>query len=62
MSEPTKHCVWHQDGEDSDTWGSKCGRYFRLDDGTPDDNHMRWCCYCGKPLESVIWTDEDDEE
>lgn len=25
-------------------------------------NKMRFCCYCGHPLEEVPWTDEEDEE
>jgi hypothetical protein len=54
MTKPIKPCVWHQDGDGSDMWGSECGRYFRLDDGTPSDNGMRWCCHCGKPLETSV--------
>ena len=44
-------CDWRQDGdEDSDTWGTSCGRYFSLTEGDPFDNEMRYCCFCGLPL------------
>jgi hypothetical protein len=49
-------CHWYQDGdEDSDKWAASCGRhrYFQLNDGTPTDNRMTHCCYCGKPLVEV---------
>lgn len=57
MTEATT-CMWSQDA-DTDTWATQCKQYFRLDDGTPTDNKMRFCCYCGKPLESVPWADEE---
>lgn len=54
-------CTWQQDGDsDSDAWGTTCGHYFRLDDGTPTDNKMKFCCYCGKTL--VSSPIEPDEE
>ena len=49
-------CRWLQEGdEESDTWAASCGRhrYFSLNEGTPKDNHMTHCCYCGKPLVEV---------
>jgi hypothetical protein len=48
-------CRWLQDGdEDSGTYMASCNRrYFVLEDGTPTDNHMTHCCYCGKPLVEV---------
>lgn len=42
-------CTWQQDG-DSGVYGTSCRRYFNLEDGTPEDNKMAWCCYCGKKL------------
>lgn len=47
-------CAWVQDGDaDCDLWATDCRNYFRIDDGTPTDNKMRYCCYCGKPLRTV---------
>lgn len=42
-------CNWEQeDDEDSDCWLTDCGHTFRLDEGAPSENHMKFCCYCGK--------------
>lgn len=30
-----------------------CGESFDITEGTPTENHMRFCCYCGKPLASM---------
>jgi hypothetical protein len=54
--EQPNECRWLQDGdEESDTWAASCGRhrYFSLNEGTPKDNRMKHCCYCGKPLVEV---------
>ena len=45
-------CLWSRDGdEEHDVWGTSCGRYFTIIEGTPTDNEMRFCCYCGGNLE-----------
>lgn len=49
MNQPTK---------DSDTWAAQCGRYFTIKDGSPSDNEMRFCCFCGKPLVEIRFEDE----
>lgn len=46
-------CKWTQEDYDSDVWNTDCGDAMCLNEGTPGDNFMRFCCYCGKPLESV---------
>ena len=61
QAEP-ESCTWQQDGDsDSGLYGTSCGRYFNLDDGTPEDNKMHWCCYCGKRLVQLL-TEEDNDE
>ena len=45
----SKLCVWHQD-YDIGCWNSGCGKVFEITQGTPTENGMRFCCYCGKPL------------
>jgi hypothetical protein len=63
--EQPNECHWYQDGdEDSDKWAASCGRhrYFQLNDGTPTDNHMTHCCYCGKPLVEVPIDPEDNHD
>jgi hypothetical protein len=63
LEQPTE-CRWLQDGdEDSSTYMASCNRrYFMLEDGTPTDNHMTHCCYCGKPLVEVPIEPEDDHD
>ena len=52
-------CTWHQDGDsDSGLYGTSCRHYFHLDDGTPEDNKMSWCCYCGKKLVQELIAEE----
>ena len=55
-------CTWTQD-DDSHLWMTACQGDFSLEEGTPSENQMRFCCYCGKPLEEHPYEDElDDEE
>jgi len=41
-------CAWREDGSD---WHTGCGDCFTLFDGTPAENDMTYCCYCGKKIE-----------
>lgn len=59
LAEPHS-CVWAQADSDTDLWETSCGRSFSLNEGTPAENHMTWCCYCGKTLEEHPWVDEED--
>jgi hypothetical protein len=59
-----EECRWLQDGDEgSSTWQASCSRrYFMLEDGTPTDNRMSHCCYCGKKLVEVPIEQEDDHD
>lgn len=47
-ADPTA-CAWKRD--DDGNWQTGCGGMFvLLDEGTPAENSMAFCCYCGKPL------------
>ena len=63
LTQPNE-CRWLQDGDgDSGTYMASCNqRYFSVVDGTPKDNHMTHCCYCGKPLVEVPIEPEDNHE
>lgn len=50
-------CVWAEDGEDG-PWASSCGHYWQFTDGTPTENDMKFCPFCGKPLEQVARDEE----
>ena len=43
-----KVCNWEADSEGN--YSTSCGEIFTLIDGTPTENGMRFCCYCGKSL------------
>ena len=58
---PTK-CTWSNSEDDSDThWQTSCGEDFLLNDGTPEDNNMKYCCYCGKPIEQLVTSGSEDD-
>jgi len=46
-------CNWTYE-DNNNYWQTDCGDEFVLEDGTPKDNGMRFCVYCGKPLAEVI--------
>ena len=46
-------CRWHEDRDGN--YATACGGLFCLDEGTPAENHMRFCCYCGRPLVAVLY-------
>ena len=55
-------CSWAQ-SEDWDNPGdyyTSCGDAFSLNEGTPDENDMKFCCFCGKELIQIL-TEEEEE-
>lgn len=57
-------CEWSMDlDSEYAAWETKCGNAFWLNDGTPKENDMRFCCYCGKKLvERTYNSITEDEE
>ncbi len=48
MGEST--CTWDSEGDN--LWVTQCQQEFIIYDGaSPTDCEMRFCCYCGKPLD-----------
>lgn len=45
-------CEWYPEPE-LEFWNTGCGGCFLLNEGTPTDNGMKFCCYCGKPVKEV---------
>ena len=43
-----KECVWKYDWDDQ--WETNCSHRFEFVDGTPTENKMKFCCYCGGKL------------
>ncbi len=48
-------CRWSQN-EDG-YYDTACGQAFVMESGTPIDNGMHYCCYCGKRLVEVPYSD-----
>ena len=47
-------CQWTLEEICEGTWETSCGQVFLLVEGTPKDNGMQYCCYCGKTLTELI--------
>lgn len=61
-NQPPK-CQWTLDsGPEYEVWESACGEMWQFETDGPTRNRMRFCCYCGKPLEEVRPTNDDDEQ
>jgi hypothetical protein len=46
-------CEWKLDEPDWNAWSTQCGNMFIITDGTPLENEMVFCCYCGEGLREV---------
>jgi hypothetical protein len=40
-------CLW---SEDDGVWETSCDKSFIIEDGSPEDNDMKFCTFCGKHL------------
>lgn len=54
-----EQCVWQQN-EDG-YYDTSCKGSFVLNDGTPLENYMRFCCYCGDILKQKLYEGKEDE-
>lgn len=50
-AELTKRCEWKSD-EDGN-WHTSCNEIYIIIEGTPTENSMRFCCYCGGAISEV---------
>lgn len=55
-------CTWSQDDWEGDAWVTGCRNDFHIIEGTPEDNRMAFCCFCGGPLRQVPYEDDIEEE
>jgi len=53
-------CEWRQDIEG--IWDTECGGRFEIMEGTPYENQMSYCPYCGKSLREVPYTEYIEEK
>lgn len=50
-------CGWTEESEGI-AWATGCGHLFDVNDGTPKQNGMNYCCFCGRSLIQTPYTDE----
>ena len=50
-----ENCEWKQD--ENGVWNTECGNMFEVTEGTPHDNQMNYCPYCGKHLDQVEYNE-----
>ncbi len=48
---PQDKCHWYEDGA---AWATQCGEYFEITNGTPAENGMMFCPYCGRPIDQEV--------
>ncbi len=53
-------CVWQED--ENGNWDTDCGDKHILNEGTPSENNMAYCCYCGGKLIEEPYVDPDDTD
>jgi hypothetical protein len=41
-------CAWR---EEDGCWVTDCHHEFVINEGTPRENDMQYCCYCGRTIE-----------
>jgi len=49
-----KKCMWTEKDcwwKDEDLWSTNCGKEFMINEGSPLENGMVYCPYCGR----IIW-------
>lgn len=53
-------CVWTHDGGDG--WETTCRESFNINEGmTPSECDIKFCCFCGKPLEELLASDDEPD-
>lgn len=59
-----KKCIWLavDEPEVNDVFETGCGEMFQITHGSPHENNMKFCCYCGGKLHELYLTEEEDDE
>ena len=53
-------CEWVESEEG--VWDTSCEETFVFEEGDPEENNSRYCCYCGKPIKAVPFVYPTEEE
>lgn len=48
-------CRWKLADLEYSYWDTTCGHAFEVTTGTPLENGMEFCCYCGKKLAETVY-------
>lgn len=59
FKEVQRTCKWVEDSDG--VWRSGCDNEFTTIDGTPSENGMRFCPFCGGDLVEVCYQDLADD-
>lgn len=43
-------CLWSRADDDTSLWETTCKQTWALYEGTPKENNMNYCPFCGKKL------------
>jgi len=57
---PCSRCEWRED--DDGNWWTECDRAFTFYVSGPHGNGFEFCPYCGKPIESKVFSENDQTE
>jgi len=52
---PVIPCTWKSDEEGN--WTTSCGELYCIIEGTPEENKMKFCCFCGRSLKQIPYVD-----
>lgn len=54
LKRAAKVCEWEQDTDyETEIWHTSCGEAFVFNEGGPDENFLKFCCYCGMQLKAI---------
>ena len=63
MTEATKSCTWTQCADfDAEYWDTDCGQARCFETGTPAENNVRFCHFCGCPVVTAMPTPPEDDD
>ena len=53
-------CRWQEDADGN--WDTACGETWTMIDGTPSENHYRFCPGCGKGLLELRYVEPEEKD
>lgn len=50
LAERDATCAWTEHAVSAGFWSTDCGEAFEVHVGSPGQNGLRYCCFCGRRL------------